>query len=458
VVKKLNESYYYIEESAEIIYSIKKQLTIVDESARFKPQFKKYGMDLPTFKFYRDFQDGIVVPSGLIHFLENFGIYPIQEEPEFSNLEIVKYLEDCKEILPFEPYQYQIELVMDSLKNKQQMGRAATGSGKSVIITLVSNFLVQKGKKVLIIVPSISLVTQIKSDILDYNFKELHDQIHLIGGEFQEKNLNSNITISTWQSLHRMDKKALEQVDAIIIDEAHGMKMDSKLLELALAAKNAKYRLAVTGTLPELPQDKMSIFSIVGKPKTYIRTSGLIKMGLATPLVINTLKLSYNSYECAQFKGIKSYPEQLSFIKEHDNRNLFIAKLALGVAQKTGNTVIMYSHVQHGKDIFIALMKQRYPEVEVQNSNIVGKKAFEFQEKYRIYFINGSTEAKQREEIRRILDIPTRVKITLEDDTEVFFLDTDNIELIDGSFKQASYLSQDDEISEAFLSLYLSKV
>ena len=167
---------------------------------------------------------------------------------------------------------------------------------------------------------------------------------------------------------------------------------------------NAKYRIGLTGTLPEQPQDKMAIFSVVGKPKVYIRTSGLVALGLATPVKINVLKLNYTTGDKHAFSDNKGWPNQLSFIKEHTGRNKLIAKIAIAATARDGNSVIMTSHIQHGKDIFLELMKLRYPDVSVENKDIVGKNAFEFQKVHRIYFINGSTETKMRKEIKVILE------------------------------------------------------
>ena len=45
-------------------------------------------------------------------------------------------------------------------------------------------------------------------------------------------------------------------------------------------------------------------------------------------------------------------------------------------------------------------MKLKYPNVEINEENITGKKSFEFQEKYKVYFLNGEQPADIREKIR----------------------------------------------------------
>jgi len=403
---KINESFSYIEsDDLNISREICRTLTIIDESSKFKPKFRKYGMAEDKVEFFRLADGKIVVPNGLLPFIAKYGVHIPQEPPEFSPEYVKNYLMEIQKTLPFALYPHQVNAFLESINVKQQACISATGSGKSAVVSLICDFLMKEGKQGLVIVPSISLVTQIHKDFLDYGLHDLYNSCHLIGGENKEKHLNNKITISTWQSLMRIDKKELKQLDYILIDECHGIKVETKVLDIVLSASNAKYRIGLTGSLPEKPQDKMSIFSVVGAPKVYIRTSGLVKLGLATPVKINIIKLFYSTNDKREFKQLNTYPSQLGYIKEHANRNLLISKLSIQVAQKTGNTVIMCSHIQHMKDIYLTLMNERSKGVPIENKDIVGKGAFDFQKSHRIYFINGSTEAKQREKIKEILEI-----------------------------------------------------
>lgn len=408
VVKKLNESFCYIDTEDHFLKkSIIKILTVEDEASKFKSKFRKYGMGVDKFEFFRLVGEApnqkIVIPTGLLPFLEKLGIQQLKSEQEFSDEELNEFIENIENSLPFNLYEHQKNAVKNSLKFKQHSCISATGSGKSAIVSLICEFLRLKGLKGLVLVPSIDLVTQIHNDFLDYNLKDLYNSCHLIGGENQEKHLNNILTIGTWQSIMRM-KEELPKLDYIIIDECHGLKVDTKSLDIVLNSINARYRIGLTGTLPEQPQDKMAIFSVVGKPHVYIRTNGLVALGLATPVNINVIKLKYSTQDKHRFAECSGYPEQLSFIKEHNNRNMLIAKLADNASQKTGNTVIMTSHIQHGKDIFIEIMKLRAPELVIENKNIIGKKSFEFQQQFRVYFINGETDAKTRTDIKKILE------------------------------------------------------
>lgn len=453
ITQKLNESFYKVSGTHQELEPVMKQLQVEREGARFDPMVKR-GLKPSWDAFYNVVEGGLIIPSGLIPFLGKFGIQPAPRIQDFTRQDIDDYLKTVN--LPFELYPHQINAIYDSILNQQQMCISATGSGKSAIISLVVDFFRTKGLKGLILVPSVSLTTQIHTDFLDYNLQELYDCTHLIGGDNHDKNLDSPVTVSTWQSMMLM-KEHLKSVDFIIIDEGHGLKGETQSADIVYKCINAKYRIGLSGTLPESNSDKLSIFSCVGAPVVYIRTQGLIELGLATPVNINVLKLEYHDGDKTLFRHVGNYAKQLQFIKEHENRNLFISRLATGTS-KIGSTVVMCSHVEHGKDIFRTIMKENF-QIDVDNKDIVGKKAFEFQNKYGVYFIMGATEQKQRIQIIDILKNHGPDFIKLEfGDVLIKVHKNDIIPLSNGLFKKASEITKDDDVDDEWIGLSLTPV
>jgi superfamily II DNA or RNA helicase len=281
---------------------------------------------------------------------------------------------------------------------------SCTGSGKSAVISIISGFLINKQKKGLILVPSINLVSQIHNDMLDYGLNELYDNTHLIGGEYTEKHFDKPLTVSTWQSV-RLFKEHLDEIDFILVDEAQGLK-GSESLDISQKCVNAEYKFGLSGTMPEEPIDRMSIMSAVGTPTIYIRTQGLIELGLATPVNINAIKLKYDSNVIHEYSKLSTHHQRLKYIKEYENRNLFISSLARQVTENSGNTLVLFEHVEHGKNIFKNICKSRIG-IDPENKLITGKKAFEFQKEHRLYFINGDVKGGVREQIRNILETDT---------------------------------------------------
>ena len=77
------------------------------------------------------------------------------------------------EWVPFMPYEHQIEAAYKILKNRYCMAEVATSGGKSLIISIVMFYTlknIKKDAKFLIIVPSITLVTQFYDNIVEYNY------------------------------------------------------------------------------------------------------------------------------------------------------------------------------------------------------------------------------------------------------------------------------------------------
>lgn len=396
--QKLNESFYNIAGTPEQLQSIKRKFTIKIPNGHFDPMIKR-GLKPDSEVFWLPNGNDIVIPTGLTQFLKPYGI-DTTPLPEFTKEDILQSITDLN--LPFPLYDYQELMVVDSIINKQQLCLAATGSGKSLVIYCIVNFLYKYNKKGIILVPSVSLTTQIFEDFKDYGAPEsMLENIRLIGGDNNIKELDKQITITTWQSAMKITI-GLDRLDFVIVDEAHGLKFENKSTDIVYKSIKAPYRVGLTGTLPEDPIAKMSILACVGAPKRYIKTQGLIERGLATPVHINVLKLRYSNEDQALFKYVGNYTKRLKFVKEHANRNMFVSKISLAVAN-IGNTVIMCSHTEHMKDIFKELMKQKHPGVVVENKDIVGAKAFDFQNKHGIYYIAGATKVKDRVKIIDIL-------------------------------------------------------
>lgn len=164
---------------------------------------------------------------------------------------------------------------------------------------------------------------------------------------------------------------------------------------------NCKYKLGFTGTIPEDQSQKMMLFGLFGLPKTYIRSSELIDRGLATPIKINAIIFEYTNIDKSILREAKNFQQKLKYLKEHEPRNEFIVNLS---TKLKGNSLVLFSHTEHGKTLFLEIMKQLHPDVEVQNKDITGKKSFEFQEQYGVYFLNGEDDAKTRERTRMILE------------------------------------------------------
>ena len=416
IVQKQNESYtLLISENLKDNENLKQiHEFLKSEKGDAKYNFKiQRGWESPYIYYTEVKKNGehlvLRVLNGHLELLESFGVKIEKEQLEFTEQIIDETLNNIVSMMPFEPYDYQLKLVKDSLLTPKQIGLSCTSSGKSLAIFMIMYFMYKNNKKGYIIVPNINLLQQLYSDFADYfsskytkEREEFLSHIQLQGGG-KESSFDTFLTITTWQSL--MNKReVLARADFILCDEVH--KYSSEMTsEIVRESSNAKYKWGVTGTMPEDPGAKLMLIGIFGAPKRYIRACELIERGLATPVEIISFVFKYQDNDKRLFSCLPKgqYVKQLGFIKEHEQRNKFITDLTLKV-KNTGNSLLLGSHTAHLKETFISLMSAMYPGVVVENKHITGKKSFEFQCKYGIYFLNGEDDALTRELTRKILE------------------------------------------------------
>lgn len=281
-----------------------------------------------------------------------------------------------------------------------QNGIIHHNSGKSLAISLILEFFRRKGLKGLLVVPNINLLTQFKSDIESYGLKELLDEVQLLGNG-NESDFKTTVTITTWQSM--IDHIKEVKPDFIICDEVHKESGDvvSSILKESM---NTKIKLGFTGTLPEDPIAKMTLLGLFGEPYTVITAKELIQRGLATPVKIKSVFLNYSKPEITMFRELKDYQKQLKYIKDHEKRLEVILKIALGMREKDKNTLILYQHTEHGKQIYSEIFRRLFPGEELSEKDLTGKNAFEFQKEHNLFFMNGEVKGHIREKQRNLLE------------------------------------------------------
>lgn len=397
IVEKVNESYSVVYGDAGSINRIRTFLRVENPKYLFSksPWIEKYINFVKTLSVNK-----ILVYSGHLDLLSNFNISYTKDKPDVSDSEVDDYLKSVK--LPFEPYDYQLKNIKMALTNNKMLFKSCTSSGKSLSISLILNYFRIKGLRGALIVPNINLLTQFKNDIISYGLDELANQTLLLGNGCSS-DFSTCLTITTWQSMTKevgnLDKLKL---DFIICDEAHRMASECTS-DIILKSINTKIKLGFTGTLPEDPIAKMTLIGLFGLPQTIITASELIDRGLATPVHIKTLLLNYNYDDKHQFRSIESYMDQLKFIKEHTKRADIITKIIRNCYNNNKNTLVLFQHTEHGKDIFRRIVKDIFNK-DVSDSDIVGKNSLEFQKKHKILFMNGEQSGKIREEQRNFME------------------------------------------------------
>ena len=232
--------------------------------------------------------------------------------------------------------EHQIECIAAALPYGKGIIRAATGAGKSLIMAYIAKnyFDAKYIKKLLIVVPSKSLIAQLESDFVDYGINE-----NLIGKVFSgAKEWDKKIVISTWQSLaNNLDK--LPQFEAVFVDECHTTKA-KVLKEILEAASNAKFRLGFTGTLPDDLIELMTIKGFLGPVLKEISVEDLKQINWLADCTINILNINYKEDVDKKL----NYHEAKDFIFKKAVRLRTIRQLVANV--KFGSVLLLVGKVE----------------------------------------------------------------------------------------------------------------
>jgi superfamily II DNA or RNA helicase len=350
--------------------------------AKFMPSYKSKKWD-GKIRLLKPAKDGPKIYAGLYHHIKQYALeknYSFDSDFDWStvppkNFPIKGWYSKGKKIVP---HDHQLKAIYKSLQTKRSIFISPTGSGKSLIIYTIVRLLSELvDNKIVILVPTISLVEQLYSDFEDYSnhdgFTENVTKIY--SGLEKEK---KKIIISTWQSLLNMEKNYFHDIDAIIGDEAHLYKGKevSKLLEKFI---NAEYRYGFTGTLDGLEVNELILEGLFGPIVKVATTTELISENKLSDLKILCMTLNYSDEE--KKKRFIQFEDEVRFLISHEKRNRFICDLA---DSTKGNTLILFSRVEaHGKLLYNQLVSNK---------------------KKKCYYIDGSTPAEEREIIRQSID------------------------------------------------------
>ena len=303
--------------------------------------------------------------------------FPFREEsvPEFDQFLQVSSL-------PFPPRTYQKTAVLTALQRARAILLSPTGSGKSFIAYLLIKYymsMIDEKQKVLIIVPTTSLVEQMVSDFEDYGMITENSVHKIYSGK--DKNTDKRVIVSTWQSIYKFPPAWFKKFGMIIGDECHGFKSKS-LSSIMNKSTEAKYRYGLTGTLDGTQTHKLVLEGLFGPVYQVTKTVDLQEDGTLAPLEINVLSLNYPQEVRKDF-GKRTYQDEIDFIVGHEGRNRFIRNLAIGTS---GNTLVLFQRVAaHGKPLF----------------DLISSKA---EQGRKVFFVSGDTATTDREAIRKIVE------------------------------------------------------
>ena len=383
VISKKNEVYLKVECDAHIKYEISDQFTFDVPGAKFMPQFRTKHWDGKIRLF--NVQTGEIyvgLLDKLIDFCENHKYKFELEHSKFYGLPgemndsiSLEGVEDyMKSICSHDPRDYQIKGVYDALKYNRKLLVSPTASGKSLMIYSIVRYFTEQQRNILLVVPTTSLVEQMYKDFDDYGWSAEEHCHRVYGGN--ERVSDKQVTISTWQSIYKLDKSFFKNFDVVIGDEAHQFKSKS-LISIMSKLLDTKYRFGFTGTLDGTQTHKLVLEGLFGPTYKLIKTDELIKKGYLSKLNIKVLLLKHEG------KKINDYEEEVQYLISNDKRNKFIKNLVLDLK---GNTLVLFNRVSaHGEPLY-----------DLINNNV--------SENRKVFFIHGGVDTEERELVRKITE------------------------------------------------------
>ena len=383
IISKKNEVYLKVESEPHVYYELADQFTFEVPGAKFMPTYQKKYWDGKIRLF--NTQSGEVyigLLDRIVQFCNDHGYtyefveskyygLPFEVNDKISKEGVKDYM---TAISKHKPRDYQIDGVYDALRNNRKLLVSPTASGKSLMIYAIIRYFVENKKNTLIVVPTTSLVEQMYKDFADYGW-DVGSYCHKIYAG-RERETDSQVIITTWQSIYKLPRKYFERFDVVVGDEAHQFKSKS-LVAIMTKLGNAKYRFGFTGTLDGSETHKWVLEGLFGPSYKIIKTKELMKKGHVATLDINVLLLKHppNKFE--------NFEDEVQYIIGHEKRNRLIRNLALDLK---GNTLILFARVEaHGEPLY-----------EMINSNTL--------EQRHVFFVHGGVPTEDREKIREITE------------------------------------------------------
>lgn len=399
----MNTAYLRVITENSVARELQEYFTYDVPGAKYTPAYRRRVWD-GKIRLYNPHSG--LLPAGLVEYLATFAKdrgYEMLVDSEVSQPEL-KF--DCESVRKFveslhphaqgkelSPHDHQVDALCHAMNKNRCVLLSPTASGKSLVIySLCRHYqsVIPQHKKILIVVPTISLVTQMYADFFDYSSKSewsaARNCHRIMGGE--EKMTEKQIVISTWQSIYKMPRAWFDNFEVVIGDEAHLFKAQS-LSSIMNKLTDCPYRIALTGTLDGSKIHKLTIEGLFGPVHRVITTKELMERNLLTSLRIECVLLRYPPDIRKTVSGL-DYKGEIDWLVACKARNEFLSHLC---AATRGNTLVLFNFVEkHGKPLFEMI------------SNLCG-------DKRKVFFVAGETDGDEREDIRNIVERETNAII-----------------------------------------------
>ena len=382
IISKKNEVHLRVKTEPNIARELSDFFTFEVPGARFMPSYRRRIWD-GKIRLYSVATNEVYV--GLLPYIEEFAKRNeidieykegILNERKYENNELDRFI---RRVSPkskgkdLEIRDYQRNAFSYAVGNNRSLLLSPTASGKSLVIYLLSRWY--ESNRVLILVPTTSLVEQMYSDFLDYGYVESKMQ-KIYQGHSRE--ITKEVTISTWQSLYKMPRKYFEQFGCILGDEVHLFKAKS-LTNIMNKMHQTQYRHGFTGTLDGMQTHRLVLEGLFGSVNKVTSTKELMDKKTLAKLNIKCIVLQYPDKD-KKFMKDQNYQDEVDLLVRDSRRNKFIVDLTKHLK---GNTLVLFQFVEKHGAVLHDMMK-----------NLDRK----------VFYVWGGTDTQTRENVREITE------------------------------------------------------
>jgi len=395
IIEKKNEVYITVDCESDIQREISEFFTFYVPGYKFMPAFRNRMWDGKIRLFSQKTKE---IYFGLYPYIKAFAeergytivtAKDVDIDNKVDKEVVTKFSNSLGQ--KFEARDYQIDAIYHSLKRNRALLLSPTASGKSFIIYSLIRYYShlikeESNNRVLLIVPTTSLVEQMYTDFESYGWN-VKKYCHRLYSGYSNQT-DKKVLISTWQSLYKLPKEYFKQFGCVFGDEAHLFKSKS-LTEIMTKLVDCKYRIGLTGTLDGAHTHKLVLEGLFGAVNKVTSTKKLMDKKQLSNLAVRCLILKHSEAN-AKIVSKGKYQDEIDYLVSSKARNNFIRNLALKIK---GNTLVLFQLVEkHGKDLYKSIEDKAEKDRKV-------------------FYIYGGVETEEREKARAIVENETNAII-----------------------------------------------
>lgn len=279
----------YNDKSREVIYFVGKYLTVTEYVSKYNIYQKKYVREPNTERLYQysSSNNMITFGRGVLDMLtdeDRQHITITYQEHSRINTEFDIDRDDIKHSIPgFTLRDDQVMAVYKALKRKRGIIQMPTGSGKSLIITAITNQILRHNPsaKILILAPTVVTI----DNIIQY----LHKIPCTISNYRKSKSSCEQVIVGHPKSIANIEE--LNQFDAVLWDEVQHLSCNTwKSLNSELT--DVVYNIGFSALVLDSTSSKVEVDKLSSQSASVIAQCGSIIMNASASYYINTDLLS----------------------------------------------------------------------------------------------------------------------------------------------------------------------